>query len=927
MDKLKSQLLETLRQYTKEWETKEHACFTTSYLAAQLHASRNVISQYLNEYYEEGIVIKVCERPILYYTKEDLGKHSQQLAARYDHFEAFLQAIHKLHTKSYAFTKLIGHQGSLSSIVQQCKSAITYPNGGLPILLLGPTGVGKSLIATLMYEYGVEKSIFTEKSRCITVNCSEYADNPEFFLTNLFGCKKGAYTGADKDREGLIALANGGMLFLDEVHCLSKECQEKLFLFMDKGIYHMVGDNDQWYEAHEHLVFATTENPQTALLKTLYRRIPIVTHIPALRERPAQEKKELLVHLLEKEAERIHREIRISHRLCQIIEHLQFPENIGQFTNCIRVLVANAYVANHEEEDVLALDIQHLSDERITECNQEGLFAQYHDATLLSIKELRMSQKKELKLYAFNRDLLKIYEEYDGDFDLLAHRNQRRFNQYLDAICFQNEKNTSVKELLYYGVIENICMKLAKKYALSFSNNALINLAKLYHDYVVHGSSCDTLVLEKMQQVESCIQLYTECMPDLVAMASDFATSTKALLNFEMNPLMFLDAVLYLKALSMKIMERETRCIILSHGYSTASSLATSANYMVEDDIFDAIDMPMDVSVKTIAEKLKEYIDTRKKMRDLIILVDMGSLEDIYQQVILEDPINIVIMNNVTIKLALDIGMKVKANLPVKKIMEEVEQQDYRSKALFIENRKKEKAIVTVCATGIATAEKISRLLVESLPPAVAIHVLEYSFDSLMQGGKEASIFEKYDVQFIIGTLDPAVAGITFISIEDVIEKQNMHRIEHIMASFMTPAQLEAFSANIIRNFSLQNLLDYLTILNPKKIISYVEDIINSIQRDLDIEMPGNTIVGLYLHISCLIERLITDKYITSYGDLQTFEATQQTFIHVVKQAFANLERHYCVAIPVSEIAYIYDYIYRLRTVEKSQRSVEDSLF
>lgn len=926
MNNLKVQLKERLDLYSSSYQKKETTVFTTLSLANELQVSRNLVSQYLNEYHEEGTIIKVNERPILFFTRA-VCEHGEELDRVYTTMESLNKAVTKLRHRSLAFTKLIGYKGSLSSIVQQCKSAINYPNGGLPILLLGPTGVGKSLIANTMYTYGVEKGVFNEGSRCITVNCSEYSDNPEFFLTNLFGCKKGAYTGADKDREGLLSLANGGMLFLDEVHCLSNECQEKLFLFMDKGIYHMIGDNDKWYEAHEHLVFATTENPRTALLKTLYRRIPMVTQIPALGERPKQEKRELLVYFLEEESKRIKKEITISHRLCQIIEYLAFPENIGQFTNCIRVIVANAYVNHPQEEDALPLDIQYLTDERIEQCNQEGLFVQFGDTTMQSLEHLKSNQKRELKLHAYNRDLIGICEEYTRDFDTLLHRSTKRFQLYLDAICFAEDAGTSVKELLYYGIIENICGKIGKKYSVSFSNNALLNLAKIYHDYVINGSTCDSVLQQYMKPIEESIRCFTEHMPELVAMTSDFATQTKNLLNFEMNSLMFLDAILYLRELSNRIIERETRCMILAHGYSTASSLATTVNYMVEDNIFDAIDMPMDVNVKTIAEKLSEYIETRKKMRDLIILVDMGSLEDIYTRVILKDRINIVMMNNVTIKLALEVGMKVKQNIAVQRIMEEVEKLDFTSKAVFIENRKKEKAILTVCSTGIATAEKISHLLKESLPAKANLHVIEYSFDTLVHAGKEDPVFNTYDVQFMVGTLDPQVDGIAFISIEDIIEKVNVHRLEKMMEQVLSVEELKSFSANIIRNFSLQNLLDYLTILNPKKIINFVEDIINSIQQDLDLQMPGNTIVGLYLHISCLIERLITDKYITRYHDLESFIATQQPFIIVVKQAFANLERHYCVEIPDSEIAYIYDYIYRLDIVERNTKSVEDSLF
>ncbi|MDZ7543764.1 AAA family ATPase, partial [Clostridium perfringens] len=135
-----------------------------------------------------------------------------------------------------------GYKGSLKYVVEQCKSAIAYPPDGLPILFYGPTGTGKSYMANLMYEYAVNTRKVSSDKKFVTVNCSEYANNPELLTANLFGAKKGAYTGADKDTVGLIKAADGGILFLDEVHCLKPECQEKLFLFMDKGIYHMVGD-------------------------------------------------------------------------------------------------------------------------------------------------------------------------------------------------------------------------------------------------------------------------------------------------------------------------------------------------------------------------------------------------------------------------------------------------------------------------------------------------------------------------------------------------------------------------------------------------------------------------------------------------------------------------------------------------------------
>jgi len=85
-------------------------------------------------------------------------------------------------------------------------------SGENDIIAQSQTGTGKSYIAQLTYEYSVEKGILDKKGSFVTVNCAEYANNPELFLTNLFGYKKGSYTGAEKDKAGLLALADGGVM-------------------------------------------------------------------------------------------------------------------------------------------------------------------------------------------------------------------------------------------------------------------------------------------------------------------------------------------------------------------------------------------------------------------------------------------------------------------------------------------------------------------------------------------------------------------------------------------------------------------------------------------------------------------------------------------------------------------------------------------
>ena len=197
----KQQVLDIISQRTKTEDLKNYGYFSAMNLSKELGLSRNVISQYLNEYHNNGIFVKLNTRPVSFYSKKDLCKNYNYIDNTYESFKNLQEAITKANSRSTAFDKLIGNKGSLQLVVQQCKSSVTYPKGGLPMLLLGPTGVGKSFLAQMMFEYGLEKNIFNKNSRFIIVNCSEYSNNPELFLTNLFGSKKGAYTGADKNSE------------------------------------------------------------------------------------------------------------------------------------------------------------------------------------------------------------------------------------------------------------------------------------------------------------------------------------------------------------------------------------------------------------------------------------------------------------------------------------------------------------------------------------------------------------------------------------------------------------------------------------------------------------------------------------------------------------------------------------------------------
>lgn len=178
--------------------------------------------------------------------------------------------------------------------MEQAKAAILYPPRGLNCLITGPTGSGKTYFAHAMYHFAKAHHVIDEETELIVFNCADYANNPELLMSHLFGYAKGAFTGADEEKMGIIDQADGGMLFLDEIHRLPPEGQEMIFYFMDHGTYSRLGETTKSHEANVRIVGATTEDPGSSLLETFVRRIPINIKLPAFEKRPANEKVDLV---------------------------------------------------------------------------------------------------------------------------------------------------------------------------------------------------------------------------------------------------------------------------------------------------------------------------------------------------------------------------------------------------------------------------------------------------------------------------------------------------------------------------------------------------------------------------------------------------------------------------------------------------------
>lgn len=901
---IRKRIKDIIEEHTKKYGLVENEVFTSSYLSNVLGLSRNTASQYLNEANKKGEVIKINSRPVYFYDTDVLNKmlntHLNKFV--YDSINDVLDA------GKYGFDKLIGKNGSLSEVVNQCKAAISYPPYGLPILLLGPTGTGKSFIASLIYEYALKHDILKPDGKFITVNCSEYANNPELLTTNLFGHVKGAFTGADDDTEGLIALADEGVLFLDEVHCLKAECQEKLFQFMDKGIYHRVGDNKNWYKSNCRLVLATTENPQETLLKTLLRRIPIMVTLPALKDRPLIEKREIIYTMFKRESSRIKHDIYISNIALEAMMEFDFKANVGEIENTIKAICAKAFLNNKTGDlEVRFLDLP----PNLFETMKSFQINDYtvEEETMINIEDLAVIKNSSTIISFYSRviEVFTKWQKEEETFNDLVTRINYIADNFIDYIFFkQKYRGYNINGDIMLKIIDKIYSIIINKYSLIIPNSKIKIYSKLFLEYINHKSDAKLWISMHKKDVNLLEMKVSERYPRAYHIAKEVCDNVELNLDIELDQL--ITVVLTLSFVDMEHNSSDGIVgLILCHGYSTASSIADTANHMLGEHIFDAVDMELNISIDKIVHLVDSYLKNKAPIQELLLLVDMGSLEEIYEKITPLSDCNTALINHVSTAMVLESGNLIKQGKNVQEITKKIE-KDFHLSTYFLEGKKKKDAILTVCATGFGSAKRISELLIESLPKDIDLNVIPYEYHSLVTNRKDDTIFSQYNVRLIIGTLDPEVEGIDFIAMENIVTNEETKVLINLMENYLSKDELSKFNDNIMKNFTLSNMVNQLTILNPEKVMEDVEDIVYELERVFNKNVTNTSKVGLYVHLSCLIERLILRQEIKDVEGIEEISLKYKDRFTKVKEAFANIEYRYSVEIPNAEIQYILNY-------------------
>lgn len=532
---------------------------TAEEIAYRLQSDRSNISRDLNRLHKEQRCYKEKTRPVRFFpcTHKRVPK----------------TGVPKETPKMVDMDKFLKRNPSLFHQIEQGKAAILYPGDGMHMLLLGETGVGKSLFADLLHKYGIQSGKLAEASPFIQFNCADYTHNPQLLMSQLFGHVKGAYTGAETNKTGLLEKANGGILFLDEIHRLPIEGQEMLFTYIDRGVFRRLGESEKDHHANVLIIGATTEKKDT-LLKTFIRRLPIIIDLPSLRERSIEERHQLFDTFVQQEVDQLGVPMYFSKNALKAFLHYKCELNIGQFKADIRIAFAKSYARFLAvKEDYLRVSSKDLPD--------------YIRAGLLS-----------------NAAHRQMWSKYEG--------TNRQAIQYLPSTATVTEVSIPSESTIYREMNTRYRELEQNKASAEEIQKAMEHDLKTY--FKLTGEK-EQLFCNK----ENLIALVPDnIIKELEKILRHVTIKTGKVVS---------DKVFQMMAIHIyNLVKRSQQDHVIAHGSGIASALCDTANQLLNHEGAIGINARLDEEPQQVFERLVRYIKNHQITDDILLLVDMGSL-------------------------------------------------------------------------------------------------------------------------------------------------------------------------------------------------------------------------------------------------------------------------------------------------------------
>ncbi|EIM4962308.1 sigma-54-dependent transcriptional regulator [Listeria monocytogenes] len=896
IDRIYEFILENPSTKTIREQLEKNEGFTASTISETLSILRNNVSMELNELHRQGKIIKIVGRPVLYFPKkaveDEIGRTLSDNELEFDSCEPLLKMLKPSIVERSPFDDLIGVNDSLKTPVEQAKAAVLYPPNGLHTMILGQTGVGKTLFANLMYRFSQHAKRLPADAPFIIFNCADYYNNPQLLMSHIFGHVKGAFTGADNDKGGLVEKAEGGILFLDEIHRLPPEGQEMIFYLMDSGTYNKLGETDRTRKSNVLIIGATTENPESSLLKTFMRRIPIIITLPSLEERTAFERVELLKYLLSSEAHRVNKPIRIEDEAAKALIGNTTYGNIGQLKSNIQLVCAQGFLNSFDKDEEILIDFKTLPINI-----KDGFF--HFSNRRKELQAIAEYLEPYTTIFPELNNTLITSDEYEPNFNLykiIEDKASILMDQGVEdddiKKFIKNEEILNFAEGVELRIEHQLGKKLNERFLLAFSLHLTSFIKRIESNKPLKYTNIENVVNDQPEAYE----LSREIKDDIEA------TFHIRVPNME---------VMYLTLLISSLLKEQENArvavLVATHGNNTASSMVSVAKKLLGEGLVEGIDMPLDQSPKIVLDKLTERAKEMDMGRGLLLLVDMGSLTSFAP--VISERTGIPVRSIDMVSTATVIEAVRKSNIldmELDSIYDSLKDfrgyGGYNSDDDTLDSNQKPHAIITICATGEGTAEKL-QLFIENILDTIttdAIKVIPIGLHEM--DTKLEQLQEENDILMAVGIQDPKIQ-IPFIPLERLFGIDGEEQLVSLVKQRNIIVK-KGETGRIAKEIIEESLNEFLTYLNPKKTIEILSSFASVLEKKLGYKLDNTFKINLLIHVGCALERMVLNDgliYREPKDMLETniFKALEQTNKEVIYKMNLKLTN--------DELCYLYD--------------------
>lgn len=876
MKSRKDEVLEALRANPGEQTAQE--------LADQLGIDRTNVSRYLNDLTKEGLVKKLDGRPVKF------------------------QLVTISTENTINFDNLIGREDSLKSQIQKSKAAILYPPNGLHTLIFGETGTGKTMFAECMYRFAVSAKVLDETAPFITFNCADYAQNPQLLYGHIFGVKRGAFTGAEETRIGLMEQADGGILFLDEIHRLPPEGQEMLFTFIDKGTFRSLGDGQE-KQASVQIIGATTET-SSMFLSTFNRRIPMQIQLPSLAERSLDERLAIIKEFLQQEANRLGQEITIDKRSLLAFLLYNAEGNIGQLKRDLKLVCAKAFLHHQTNSESETLRIV---EEDLPLVVQKGLLRMNDVQDKLTLfmdnKNLYLTMKPGTEEVVWGQDPntdMEVYHSITYKLDKLGRENLSEIDlEELISDDVNQYFETYVEELSHSNIYREIISDELWKLTNELYDFVSIQMNREYDEkvrfaFALHINS----TIERIRRNQFISHPNLNDIRRNYSKEFQLAIELSNRIEEAFNIMIPLDEIGFITMfLTMdnqevqNINERQVAVLVVMHGKSTASSMLETVQELLGTTKGIAFNMPLTLNTVEMYAQIKNYISEKEEefSEGIILLTDMGSPNNFGNLIYHEMGIRTRVISMASTMLVLESLRLATLGRSLEEIYTSVVAM-FRTMTHLEEPTKKDKkkVIIVACFTGEGVSKRLNEVVSQIVSPQEFEVIQMQSLEKESFKHRIDDLMTHKNIVAIVGTMEIHYENIPFIPAMNLFQRDKIIEFQDMLGSTITLIEIVD---SLTQDFSSE--------LDVKRLFLLIDDVLQLIRRDQGLIIENTAMQALSMHIAFLVDRIKKGEDRLGFENVQTFRKQYATQFNQVATNLELIETKFGVSFTEDDIAYI----------------------